>query len=81
MDTERALNSCLGNPFTALLAQDGKLRNIQEDIDAMSRHTTHGVPDERYLDLADELLHQGKYEPAHLESNTIVELTKVVHRI
>lgn len=50
------------NPFSALLSDNEKLRNIREDLVSMTRHRTRGVPDGRYLDLADQLLHQRKHE-------------------
>ena len=65
MYSARGPKNYLRNPFTALLTNDEKLSTIQEDLICVSRHKTRGVPDGRYLDLADQLLHQGKHEHTH----------------
>jgi len=64
MYSARSLKNYPGNPFTALVTDDEKLRTMQEDLICLSRHRTREVPDGRYLDLADQLLHQGKHERA-----------------
>jgi len=68
MFTARSLKDYPGNPFTALLTDDEKLRTMHADILCLGRHKTRGVPDDRYLDLADQLLHQGKHGRASIET-------------
>jgi hypothetical protein len=46
--------------FTALFTDDKRLAALKEDLICVSRHRTRGVPDRRYLDLADQMLHQGE---------------------
>jgi hypothetical protein len=66
MFTARSLKDFPGNPFTALHTDDEKLRTMHEDLICLGRHKTRGVPDDRYLDLADQLLRQGKHERASI---------------
>jgi hypothetical protein len=68
MFTARSLKDYPGDPFTALLSDDEKLRTMREDILCLGRHKTRGVPDDRYLDLADQLLRQEKHGRASIET-------------
>lgn len=68
MFTARSLKDYPGNPFTALLTDDEKLRTMHEDILCLGHHKTRGVPDDRYLDLADQLLRQEKHGRASIET-------------
>jgi hypothetical protein len=67
MADERSSKHYPLNPFTELLTDNEKLRNVQEDLTSMSGHRTRGIPDGRYLDLADQLLYHDKRERERLK--------------
>jgi hypothetical protein len=67
MASERSPKHYPLNPFTELLTDEEKLSNVQDDLTAMSAHRTRGIPDGRYLDLADQWLYHGNRERERLK--------------